>query len=410
MRSGDHPSIVANACRALWNSLRAPVISMLQPIGGRTGGPTSLDALGMAYACWNSAGRLHSISAHFRVELDLTREQARIGMDYAEMIALLARRCRLEVVEESGHTRRIELQTPDSRWLVMDERALETGDVVTILTDITAQKTSTAVRSLLREEERQWARRYREEKVRAQAANRAKTAFLAHLSHEIRTPLNHIIGFADLIRHQTYGPLGDARYLGYIEDIMNSGENLLDMFSEILELAELEGGERILRSDEIRATDLVDKVAGRYAAQAQRAGLTFDLAMHAEALLNADATALKRMIGNLLDNAIRFTPKGGRVILALWPGEDGVVVEVSDTGVGISEDRLKTLTDPFVVADAALAREREGTGLGLAIAREIAQLSGGELAIESSLACGTTVAVSLPARVVQPFVDDAVAA
>ncbi|QMV02837.1 hypothetical protein GHV40_15720 [Devosia sp. D6-9] len=249
----------------------------------------------------------------------------------------------------------------------------------------------------IREEQRQLARRYHEEKLRAEAASRSKTNFLAHLSHDIRTPLNHIIGFAELVRQQTYGPLGDSRYLGYIETIKQSGEHLLHSFATILELAELEGGQKSMREEPVSIDRLLTNTAQRFCKRAQRAGLRFEVGLGSEAIVTADCMALDRMLGNIVDNAIRFTPQGGSVKLAAFAAADGVVIEVSDTGLGMSEDRLASLSQPFVLADATFTR-KTGSGLGIAIARAIAEQSGGRLAIDSSPALGTTVAISLPLR------------
>jgi two-component system cell cycle sensor histidine kinase PleC len=244
------------------------------------------------------------------------------------------------------------------------------------------------------------ARQLSEEKLKAETASRSKTSFLAHLSHDVRTPLNHIIGFADLIAHQTYGAIGDKRYLNYINDIKSSGEKLLASFSEILELAQLEGGQLVLRRETIQLTDIVKAISTRYQANADRAGILLEVAEIDDSLFFADRICIERMLGNIIENAIRFTPKGGRVKLATWLADDGIVLEISDTGIGMSPERLEDLSQPFVLGDAAFTREG-GVGLGIAISRAIAELSGGDLAIDSSPAVGTTVAISLPSQVTQ---------
>ncbi len=255
----------------------------------------------------------------------------------------------------------------------------------------------------IREEQRVLARRYHEEKLRAEAASRSKTSFLAHISHDIRTPLNHIIGFAELMRHETYGPLGDTRYLDYVDTIRHSGERLLSFFGSILDLAELEGGRRVLEVADLGVDDLLSAVSRRFAAQAQRARVTLAIGAPSGARLLGDRFSLERMLGNLVDNALRFTPAGGRVAIAAHVASDGVVLEVSDNGIGMSAERVSSLSQPFAFGDAALTKDREGAGLGLAIARTIVELSGGHLAIDSRQGLGTTVAVSLPLHAV----DDA---
>ncbi|HTM76842.1 MAG TPA: HAMP domain-containing sensor histidine kinase, partial [Devosia sp.] len=215
-------------------------------------------------------------------------------------------------------------------------------------------------------------------------------------SHDIRTPLNHIIGFADLMRHQTYGPLGDARYADYVQSIKTSGEHLLTSFATILDLAELESGQKALRSDPVPVDELIAGVVQRFRPQASRGGLRFAIGAASGAVLSGDRLGLQRMLGNIVENSLRFTPAGGKVTVAAFAAPDGVVIEVSDTGLGMSEERLQSLSHPFALGDATFTREGVGPGLGISIARAIAELSGGRIAIDSSLSLGTTVAISLP--------------
>jgi two-component system cell cycle sensor histidine kinase PleC len=266
---------------------------------------------------------------------------------------------------------------------------------------------TTRILESIRAEQRDLARRYHEEKLKAEAASQAKTHFLAHISHDIRTPLNHIIGFADLMHHETYGPLGDDRYTTYVESIRSSGERLLGFFASILDLAELEGGRRPLETVALGADDLLVNVTRRFSAQAQRARITLGLGATCGATLLGDRFALDRMLSNVVDNAIRFTPAGGKVTLAAYAASDGVVLEITDTGIGMSPERLSALSQPFAFGDATLTKDRSGAGLGLAIARATAELSGGHLAIDSRPGLGTTVAVSLPLHGVQSRIDAA---
>lgn len=362
--------------------------------------PASTDiiaGLPIGIACWDAGARLLNANAQFLADTSLDARATRPGTTYSELMRRLSLCHNLHVLADDTSGRQFEVETCGGRWLLLDERPTEDGGFVTLATDITARKRAELDLKAVRAEQRLLARRYHEEKIRAEAASRAKTSFLAHLSHDIRTPLNHIIGFADLIRHQTYGPLGDSRYLGYINDIKGSGEKLLASFAEILELAQLEGGDKLLSCEEVPVDDLIGSVFARFSGQAKRAGVTLSASRGTDALVIADRASLQRMLGNLVENAVRFTPSGGKVTLGAWEAGDGVVLEVSDTGIGIAPERLETLSHPFVLGDAMFTREHGGAGLGIAIARAIAELSGGRLAIDSSPAYGTTVAVSLPA-------------
>ena len=175
-----------------------------------------------------------------------------------------------------------------------------------------------------------------------------------------------------------------------------SGERLLSYFAAILELAELESGRRPLRPEAISADDLLVAAIRRFAGQASQAGIVLRIGSRCEAAVTGDRFSLDRMVGNLLENALRFTPSGGRVTLAAYAAADGVVLEITDTGIGIPPERLETLSQPFAFRDDVLTREQNGAGLGIAIARAIAETSGGRLAIDSRLGLGTTVAISLP--------------
>jgi two-component system cell cycle sensor histidine kinase PleC len=320
----------------------------------------------------------------------------RFGASYATSVRRFVQGGFMQLVTEDDRNRVLELHREDGTCLMIDERPLAEGGFVTLVTDVTETRRTDHLLMSIREEQRILARRYHEEKLRAEAASQSKTAFLAHLSHDIRTPLNHIIGFAELMRHETYGPLGDDRYADYVESIRTSGERLLAFFASTLDLAELEGGRRVLNPIEVDVDDMLMATVKRFTAQAQRKGVALNLGAPTLAAIVADRFSLERMLGNLVDNAIRYTPPRGTITLAAYAATDGVVLEVTDTGIGMSPERLTAVSQPFAFGDASLTRDRDGAGLGLAIARTIAELSGGRLAIDSRPGLGTTVAVSLP--------------
>ncbi|OEO28246.1 hypothetical protein VW23_005695 [Devosia insulae DS-56] len=385
------------------NWLRRTIIGALEWLLVRaTGRDTAsgyaalIDTLPFGVACWGADARLLASNDRFAERLGVAPDALAAGAAYHEVVKSLAQGGYMQSVREDFENRLLELHREDGSTLLIEERPLAGSGFVTLLMDVTESRRTNQLLTTVREEQRLLARRYHEEKLRAEAASRSKTSFLAHLSHDIRTPLNHIIGFADMMRQQPYGSLGDPRYLGYVEAVKTSGERLLGFFGSILELAELEGGRRELKSDRFTADELLVGVFRRFAGQAQHAGVIFGLGGPCKAMLTADRFALERMVSNLVENAVRFTPRGGKVTLAAYAGSDGVVLEITDTGIGMTAERLGTLSQPFVFGDAALTRDREGAGLGIAIARAIAELSGGHLAIDSRQGLGTTVAVSLP--------------
>jgi two-component system, cell cycle sensor histidine kinase PleC len=367
-----------------------------------------LSTIPIGVACWTPDGTLAACNEQYRRRLDLDTAAAQPGAPYHASATGLVRGGSIELVTENDAGRLLELHREDGSCLLIDERPLREGGFVTLVTDVTERRRTDTELAEMREEQRLLARRYHEEKLRAEAASRSKTSFLAHLSHDIRTPLNHIIGFSDMMRQQAYGPLGDARYLGYAEAMKQSGEHLLSFFASILDLAELEGGQKPLRPQTFAVDDLLSSVVCRYSAQAKRARVRFAAGAPCGALIFGDRFSLERMAGNLVENAIRFTPAGGKVNISAFAASDGVVLEISDTGIGMSAERMETLSQPFVFGDAVFASEHGGAGLGIAIARTIAELSGGRLVIDSRPALGTTVAISLP--LLQPETETADAA
>lgn len=347
-------------------------------------------------ACWTGSGRLIVCNQSYRARLGVTEADLPAGTAYKSSVLRLVEGGQMRLIAEDDSSRVLELRKADGTCILIEERPLGGGGFMTLLTDITDRRRTDTELSAIREEQRVLARRYHEEKLKAEAASRSKTSFLAHLSHDIRTPLNHIIGFADLMRHQTYGPLGDERYETYVESIKSSGDRLLSFFASILDLAELESGQRVMSQTELGVDDLLEGVARRYAAQAKRAGLALSLGAPCGALINGDRFSLERMLGNLVENAVHFTQAGGRINVAAYAGSDGVVLEVTDTGIGMSPEKVSALSQPFAFSDASLTKDREGAGLGLAIARTIVELSGGNLVVDSRPGLGTTVAVTLP--------------
>ncbi|RDE10445.1 hypothetical protein DVH29_00380 [Pelagibacterium lacus] len=364
--------------------------------GGRAAMPsTPIEAVPYGLAHWQESGVLVCANAAFSRLLRL-ETAVMPGTPYSEVTRTIRGAITARPVLDASRQRMLEVTGEDGRTLMLDERPCPSGGFITIVTDITERKAADRLLGRIREEQKQLARRYHEEKLKAEASSRAKSSFLAHLSHEIRTPLNHIIGFTDMIRLETFGPLGDPKYRGYLEDIRRAGEQLLESFAEILDYAELEAGRKSLRSERVPLADLIEGCQARFATRARNAGVALQLGPIGDGELLADRHYLERMMANLLDNAIRFTERDGMVRLAAWVADGGVVLEVTDTGMGMSAELMEKLSQPFVLSDAAFTRGHHGIGLGIATARVIAEQSGGRLAIDSLPGIGTTVAVSLP--------------
>ena len=233
-------------------------------------------------------------------------------------------------------------------------------------------------------------------RLEADAANRAKSDFLANVSHEFRTPLHAIAGFSELLSDEELGPLGHEGYREYVRFIRDSGEHLLGLITDILDLSKYEAGELALLEDEVVLQEAVD-AATRYVsdrAESLAIELRCDLVPE-DAVVLADERKLKQILVNLLDNAVKFTAPGGCVALRGRPDESGgYIMVIEDNGIGIEQEDIPRVLERF--GQTSSSRE-QGTGLGLPLARAFAELHGGSLTLESTPGVGTRVTVWLPA-------------
>lgn len=231
----------------------------------------------------------------------------------------------------------------------------------------------------------------------AEAANRAKSSFLATMSHELRTPLNAIIGFAQLIEQERFGSVGYDKYKEYIGHIRESGEHLLAMINDILDLSRVESGQTALNESLIDLTQLVRRTIGLMEAKARDGGLLLEVRLPASLpLLRGDERAIKQILLNLAANAMKFTKPGGQVTVEVAIAGDTLELSVTDTGIGIAPADQKRIFEPFVQVESELNRRFEGTGLGLPLVRSLAEQHGGRIVLQSTPGKGTRVAVHFP--------------
>jgi len=250
------------------------------------------------------------------------------------------------------------------------------------------------------------AKRYGDARDRAEAANRAKSEFLANMSHELRTPLNAIIGFSEVMHGGIFGPLGHRKYDEYARDITASGQKLLGIIEDVLNMARLEAGRFQLDLARVDLAALLTESVELYRADAEVGGIDLAAAIDPLPPIEADPRAVRMMAAHLLSNALKFTPPGGRVTLSLTRDGDRVSFAIADTGTGISATDLARLGEPFVTlqAPATSAEGGGGAGLGIAITRALAELHGGTLEIESTPGEGTTARIVLPIQA-QPAME-----
>jgi len=216
------------------------------------------------------------------------------------------------------------------------------------------------------------------------------------MSHELRTPLNAINGFSDIMKKELFGPLGDPRYKEYVSDILFSGQHLLSLINDILDMSKIEAGKMNLNPEDINIQDMIDQVIRIVRGRAEENNLTLSYEGGDMPEIQADMRAVKQVLLNLITNAIKFTPEGGQVIVRSEAKSVGLVIKVIDTGIGIAAENLERLANPFEQIDSQHSRQHEGTGLGLALSKSLIELHGGNFKIESELGTGTTVIFTLP--------------
>jgi signal transduction histidine kinase len=279
-------------------------------------------------------------------------------------------------------------------YMHQERAVLAAGFILTVLFGTVAWLLVRQVGTQARVEEQ-----LRQAKNEAEAANLAKSEFLANVSHELRTPLNAVIGFSEIMRDALMGPI-DNRYREYAQDIHDSGQHLLRLIGDVLDLSKIGAGRLELHDEPVDLGQLLQTCHRLIAERARegRVSVEIDLARDLPVVL-ADPLRLKQIMLNLLSNAVKFTPEGGRVTARAAPdAEGGVTVTFADSGIGMSPPDIQVALQPFRQVDNAMSRRYEGTGLGLPLANQLTELHGGVLEITSEPGTGTTARMRLPAR------------
>jgi len=272
-----------------------------------------------------------------------------------------------------------------NRWVVSTLRPTSRGGYVSVHVDVSDLKK--------REDELLAA------KLKAEGADRAKTQFLANMSHELRTPLNAIIGFSQIMRDQVFGAVGDVRYKSYVDDIYGSGQHLLSIINDILDLSKIETSSYELDFEEVELDEVVTWAVsvcrGREVTASPR---VIEIEIDEDAgWLDADRRALKQIFVNLISNALKFSEGDTPVGVRIKREADGaVLLHVWDRGVGIAKDKIADVCKPFFQAENTFVKRHAGAGLGLAIVDSLVRGHEGELSIDSEEGVGTVMTVRFP--------------
>lgn len=368
----------------------------------------ALEAMTDSFVIWDGMNRLVSWNTRFENFFGFETGQLQIGLPKATVDYYAQ-----DMIEDEQPTAdpgRSEILLTDGRWLRYQETVTSDGSRVCTGTDVTEIRTrenqlevnQTALEktiSVLRESQVRivdLAENYEQEKIRAEEANQSKSEFLANMSHELRTPLNAINGFSDIMKKEMFGPLGDPRYKEYVSDILFSGQHLLSLINDILDMSKIEAGKMTLNTELMQVNDMINQVIRivRGRADENRLTLIYDAVDLPE--IEADPRAVKQILLNLLTNAIKFTPEGGKVTAETSYNAHGLILKVSDSGIGIAQEDIERLAQPFEQIESEHSRKHEGTGLGLALSKSLVELHGGNLKIESVLGEGTTIIFTLP--------------
>jgi len=379
----------------------------------------AIETVPEAFVLWDAGNRLVLCNSHFKRLHKLPDAAVKQGTPFETVTqagTMPSMRSRVPNAIEPG-ARTFEAQLEDGTWLHISERRTKDGGYVSVGTDITQIKLheqklidndlrlTANVIDLKRSQtelERQaqeladLAQKYSEEKNRAEEANQTKSKFLANMSHELRTPLNAIIGFSEVMGSGMFGALGSEKYQEYCHDILTSGNYLLEVINDILDMSKIEAGRMKLDYEHLDLAQTLAESLRVVSGRAENKKLTVTADIEGAIPIVADRRAMKQIAVNLLSNAVKFTPDNGRVTVRGRVRGTCVILTIADSGIGIAPQSLAKLGRPFEQVESQLTKSYHGSGLGLAIAKSLASLHGGSMKLRSKLGTGTIVCVKLP--------------
>jgi two-component system cell cycle sensor histidine kinase PleC len=381
----------------------------------------AIESISEAFVLWDARKRLVMCNSKYRQLYNLTEFEARPGVYYEDLTTSGCEPSMMQPLDmnmaASGAVRTFEAEIGNGRWLQISQRRTQDGGFVSIGTDVTPFKRAQAraadterrhektIETLKLSQNQlelqaqklvELAQEQAEQRTRAEAGNKAKSEFLANISHELRTPLNAIIGFSDIMRTKTFGPLGSDKYDEYAGDIYDSGNFLLGVINDVLDMSKIEAGRFQINPEEVHLDTVIGETMRIISMQAEKEGIDVEVDVPDDLNIQADRRAVKQILINLLSNAVKFTPEGGRVAVTVKPLSKSVAIVIQDSGIGITPEALSRLGQPFEQVQDQFTKDHKGSGLGLAIARSLAHFHGGSLKIRSKAGKGTMVAVRLP--------------
>ena len=381
----------------------------------------AIETIPEAFVLWDADNRLVLCNSNFQQLHNLPDPAISSGTSYEDVVAAGRKHVIRTKVMSEGPTipgaRTFEAQLDDGHWLHISERRTKDGGYVSVGTDITSlklhekklvdseQRLMATIADLRNSQHKletqarqlsEMAQKYADEKNRAEEANQTKSKFLANMSHELRTPLNAVIGFSEIMESGMFGALGADKYYEYCRDIKQSGQYLLDVINDILDMSKIEAGRLKLDLEDIELDPILSDALRVVTARAQDKQLKVTSRIAEGIRFKADRRAIKQIALNLLSNAVKFTPANGEIAVRGRLSRGAISIAIQDTGIGIPRDALQKLGRPFEQVESQLTKTHHGSGLGLAIAKSLVQLHGGAMRIFSRYGSGTIVVVRIP--------------
>ena len=381
----------------------------------------AIETVSEAFVLWDADNCLVTCNSKYQELYGLPEEAVRRG-DHYDSVMTAGRRplVRAQIPHDDAAedgARSYEALLDDGRWLQINERLTKDGGFVSVGTDITQIKRNEErlidgerrligtiadlrqSRQKLEQQAQQMvelAEKYAEEKDRAEDANEAKSTFLANISHELRTPLNAIIGFSEIMQSGMFGALGSKKYDEYCGDIYASGNYLLGVINDVLDMSRLEAGRMPLTLEPLGLNELVREAIRVVTGQSDSRNINLSASLEGDLRLEGDRRSIKQILINLLSNAIKFTPDGGQIKVRAKRVGESIALSIQDSGFGIPREALAKLGRPFEQVQNQFTKNHKGSGLGLAITRSLTELHGGTIRIRSREGIGTIVAIRLP--------------